>query len=451
MSITINRRGFVCGIAAAAASAAAAADKNKSAAGTKSRSGELPAKKVKPGKLIASAPVLQNAAETSMGVAFAVTADASGWVDVSQSPDMSGAVRVFSGGTGLMDVNDKVALIRIRGLKPATRYWYRIGADRIVFKGGYDMTNLGPEVDEKVHSFKTLGASVQGGSFCVINDTHDRKPVLDQVLTKIEELKPSVVIWNGDASNTSETIETAMGIFIHTHERHPEYAADTPYMFINGNHDFRGRFNRRLCDLMMFRELTERAPEYAELGRNFVQRLGDIALIGLDTGEDKLDSNKKFAGIFRMAEYRKLQTRWLAETIETPAVKEAKFKVAFCHIPLFDPRPDQNPGDIAPDDESPLYKNNWASWQRTCAKLWGPLLAKAGVQLVVCAHQHCFRYNAPEPGRPWAHLVGGGCNGVNANKNLFPTVIEGKVIDGKLSITVHDVLYKRVVFQQSFA
>ena len=367
MSITINRRGFVCGIAAAAASAAAAADKNKSAAGTKSRSGEPSAKKVKPGKLIASAPVLQNAAETSMGVSFAVSADASGWVDVSRSPDMSGAVRVFSGGTGLMDVNDKIALIRIRGLKPATRYWYRIGADRIVFKGGYDMTNLGPEVDEKVHSFKTLGASVQGGSFCVINDTHDRKPVLDQVLTKIEELKPSVVIWNGDASNTSETIETAMGIFIHTHERHPEYAADTPYMFVNGNHDFRGRFNRRLCDLMMFREPTERAPEYAELGRNFVQRLGDIALIGLDTGEDKLDSNKKFAGIFRMAEYRKLQTRWLAEAIETPPVKEAKFKVAFCHIPLFDPRPDQNPGDIAPDDESPLYKNNWASWQRTCA------------------------------------------------------------------------------------
>ena len=173
---------------------------------------------------------------------------------------MSGSVRVFSGGTGLMDVNDKVALVRIRGLKPATRYWYRIGADRIDFKGGYKMKNLGPEVDEKVHSFMTLGAAATDGSFCVINDTHDRKPCLDRVLTKIEELKPSVVIWNGDASNSSETIETAMGIFIHTHEKHPEYAADTPLMFINGNHDFRGRFNRRLSDLMMFREPRERDP-----------------------------------------------------------------------------------------------------------------------------------------------------------------------------------------------
>ena len=449
MQVNINRRGFIGGFAAAAASAAANAQEQPAVAETE-RVATGSDRDAQPGKLIVSAPVLQNAAETSMGVSFAVSADASGWVDVSRSPDMSGSVRVFSGGTGLMDVNDKVALIRIRGLKPATRYWYRIGADRIDYQGGYKMKNLGPEVDEKVHSFMTLGAAAKGGSFCVINDTHDRKPTLDLVLSKIEELKPSVVIWNGDASNSSETIEKAMEIFIYTHKDHPEYAADTPYMFLNGNHDFRGRFNRRLCDLMMFRELRERDPKFAELGRNFVQRLGDIALIGLDTGEDKLDTNRHFAGIFRMAEYRELQARWLAEAIETPAVKEAKFKVAFCHIPLFDPRPDRNPGDIAPDDESPLYKNNWASWQRTCSNLWGPLLAKAGVQLVVCAHQHCFRFNPPEPGRSWAHLVGGGCNGVSKKKDLFPTVIEGKVVDGKLSVTVHDVLYKRIAFQQSF-
>ncbi|MBR1588292.1 MAG: metallophosphoesterase [Kiritimatiellae bacterium] len=448
MSISVNRRGFIGGFAAVAASAATA---NAQQAAEAKIAAERPAgEEVKPSKLIASAPVLQNAAETSMGVSFAVSADASGWVDVSRSPDMSGSVRVFSGGSGMMDVNDKVALVRIRGLKPATRYWYRIGADRIDYAGGYKMKNLGSEVDEKVHSFMTLGAGANGGSFCVINDTHERKPVLDQVFTKIKELNPSVVIWNGDASNCSETIDRAMDVFIRPHEGHPEYAADTPYMFVNGNHDFRGRFNRRLCDLMMFREPRERDSKFAELGRNFVQRLGDIALIGLDTGEDKLDTNRHFAGIFRMAEYRELQTRWLAEAIETPAVREARFKVAFCHIPLFEPRPGRNPGDIAPDDESPLYKNNWASWQRTCANLWGPLFVKAGVQLVVCAHQHCFRYNPPEPGRPWAHIVGGGCNGVNKNKNLFPTVIEGKVVDGKLSITVHDVLYKRIALQETF-
>ena len=398
--------------------------------------------------LLASAPVLQNAAETSIGVSFAVSADASGWVEYSTSPDLKGATKVFSGEHGLMTVDDKVALVRVTGLRPATKYYYRIGADRIEFKGGYAMKNLGPEVDAKIHSFTTLGAAATG-SFCVINDTHNRKDALKLTLGKIAAVKPSVVLWNGDASNTSETIEDAMDIFIRTHADFPEYAADTPYMFLNGNHDFRGRFNRRLGDLMMFREPTERKGEYAELGRNFVQRLGDIALIGLDTGEDKLDTNPKLAGLFKMQPYREKQAKWLAEAIETPAVKTAKFKVVFCHIPLFDPRPDVNPGDLAPADADPRYWPDFAVWQRTCANLWGPSFKKAGVQLVIAAHLHRFRYDAPTADRPWAQIVGGGPDlgvlGGKPNAEMFPTVIEGKVDGGKLVVAVHDALNGKVV------
>ena len=415
-----------------------------------------------PCSLIASAPVLQNAAETSIGVSFAVSADASGWVEYSTSPDLKNATRAYSGEHGLMTVDDKVALIRVTGLRPATKYYYHIGADRIEFKGGYAMKNLGSEVGPKIHSFTTLGAAATG-SFCVINDTHDQKDTIDRVLAKVGALKPSVVLWNGDASNTSETIEDAMNIFIHTHRNHPEYAADTPYMFLNGNHDFRGRFNRRLGDLMMFRELGERKPEYAELGRNFVQRLGDVALIGLDTGEDKLDTNPKFAGIFKMKPYREKQAKWLAEVIESDAVRTAKFKVAFCHIPLYDPRPNANPGDVAPADAAPQYTHDFAIWQRTCANLWGPSLKKAGVQLVVAAHEHEFRYDAPTKDRPWAQIVGGGPElGVSRHwkadgtftttpaPERFPTVIEGKVEGGKLRIAVHDVLGGKVVWNAEY-
>ena len=444
----MNRREFIVGAVASGAAATVAAPKDEKPAAPKTEKKTKAA--VPSGKLIVSAPVLQNAAETSMGVMFIVSADASGWVEYSKSPDMKNAKRAYSGGHGLMEVNDRVARIRLRGLEPATKYYYRIGADRIEFNGGYKMKNLGPEVDSKIHSFTTLGASA-GGSFCVINDTHDRKPILNMVLTKIKEIKPSVVVWNGDASNTSETIDTALGIFVYPHPDHHDYASDTPYMFLNGNHDFRGRFNRSLDTLMMFREFTERRPEYAELGRNFVQRLGDIALIGLDTGEDKLDTNKHFAGIFRMKEYRELQTRWLAEAIETPAVKTAKFKVAFCHIPLEDSRPGQNPGDIAPDDESPQYKNNWASWQRTCAKMWGPLFEKAGLQLLICAHQHYVRFSPPVPGRSWAQLVGGGCSVVPGKEQFYPSVIQGRVADGKLLVTVHNASNGKITFEKAFS
>ena len=433
--MSVNRRQFIKGSALVVAAAGAGCVTSEGPSPSPSPSSFT--------SLIASAPVLQNAAETSIGVSFAVNADASGWVEYSTSPDLKGARRAFSGGRGLMTVDDKVALVRLTELKPATKYYYRIGADRIEYKGGYAMKNLGSEVDSKIHSFTTLGVGAKG-SFCVINDTHDHKPSLDLALTKVGALKPSVVLWNGDASNTSEKIEDAIGIFLKTHERHPEYAADVPFLFLRGNHDYRGRFNRRLEDVMMPREPSERKGEFAELGRNFVQRLGDVALIGLDTGEDKLDTNPIFAGIFRMREYRELQARWLAEAIETPAVKTAKFKVAFCHIPLFDPRPDANPGDVAPADRDPRYKKDYAAWQRTCANLWGPSFRKAGVQLVIAAHQHRFRYDAPTADRPWAQIVGGGPVR-EGHPETFPTVIEGKVEGGKLVVAVHDVLNGKVV------
>lgn len=450
--INLNRREF---LVAGASLAVAAGCKTDSVREAESLPGGSS------GMLIASAPVLQNAAETSMGVSFAVSSDASGWVDYSESSDMKGAVRAYSGAQGLRTVDDKIALVRLTGLKPATRYFYRIGADRISYEHGYAMKNLGSESDPAVHSFTTLGSQAKG-LFCVINDTHEVKQAIDLEFKKLGELSPSVVIWNGDASNVTESIDQALEVFIRPHAGHREYASDTPYVFLNGNHDFRGRFNRRLSDVMMFREPAERSGRHAELGRNFVQRLGEICLIGLDTGEDKLDTNPHFANIFRMQDYREKQADWLSEMVETPAVKSARWKVAFCHIPLFDPRSNANPGDLAPADVDPRYEKDYAAWQRTCARLWGPSLKKAGVNLVIAGHQHRFRYDPPSSDRPWAQIVGGGPDfGVHPvwkNGKLvreiddarFPTVIEGGVCDGKLIVRVHDLFHGRLAGRYEF-
>lgn len=445
--VTMNRRSFLSGGLAAAtggivglpsmaiagdSTAAANGDAEASALGTS-------------GRLIASAPVLQNAAERSMGVAFAVSADASGWVEISQSSDMAGAKRVYSGGLGMMEVNDKIAQILVRGLRPATRYWYRVGADRIDYQGGYRMKNLGSELDENIHSFTTLGAENRG-SFCIINDTHEVKPTLDCVFAKLAELKPAAVVWNGDAINKSEDMDRAMRAFITPHENHTAYAADTSFMFLNGNHDFRGRFARHLERVWMFRDTAERSGRFAELGRNFVQRVGDVALIGLDTGEDKPDDHPAFAGIFQMERYRDLQTAWLAEAVESPAVTTAKFKVAVCHIPLYHPnwRDPKLPGGDGP------INGKCAAWSRPCATRWRPFLEKAGVNLVVSGHTHRFRHYAPDAERSWTQIVGGGCP-AGPHKSGFATVLEGRVENGALRIIVHDVSNGRIALDEKIA
>lgn len=432
--LSFSRRDCLRGAICASVAAVTGGKAFSQAAGADHRAGNEKAGAV-PGKsqLIASAPVLQNAAERSMGVAFSVSADASGWVEISQSPDMGGARRVYSGALGMMEVNDRIAQILVRGLKPSTKYWYRIGADRIEYTNGYRMKNLGSEVDGKVHSFTTLGTEAQG-SFCIINDTHDQKPVLDAVFTKLAELKPSVVIWNGDALNKAEKMQKAMDVLITPHEKHPEYAADIPFMFLNGNHDFRGRFARHLERVWMFRDPAERSGRFAELGRNFVQRLGDVALIGLDTGEDKPDSYPGFAGIFQMDRYRDLQTEWLAEAVESQAVKTAKFKVAMCHIPLFHP----NWRDPKlPVGEGPI-NGKCAAMSRPCAQRWRPLLEKAGVNLVVSGHTHRYIHYAPDAERAWSQIVGGGCAIRPGSKTSFPSVVEGRVEGGRLVVKVHN-------------
>ncbi|MBQ2151466.1 MAG: fibronectin type III domain-containing protein, partial [Bacteroidales bacterium] len=125
------------------------------------------------GKLIVSAPMLQNYAETSIGVAFAVSDLANGYVLIGEKPDLSDARKVKCGGYRLTELSDKVSQIRVTGLKPSTKYYYKIGADRIHYGGGYDMKILGNEEDPRVYSFITAGPA-SAAKFCVINDTHVR-------------------------------------------------------------------------------------------------------------------------------------------------------------------------------------------------------------------------------------------------------------------------------------
>lgn len=405
------------------------------------------------GTLITSAPMLQNYAEDSIGIAFSVCDLASGFVDIGQKADLSDARRVTSGGYRLAELNDRVSQVRITGLEPATTYYYRIGAERISYKDGYHMSNLGTEADSHIYSFTTAGKKADA-HFCVINDTHVQWIPFGRAIEKIAALAPSCVVWNGDASNSEETIEAQMRIFLTPDISQKDYAAQIPYLLCTGNHDYRGMANRHLERVWMTRQPEERPVRDWDLGRNFALRMGEIAMIGLDTGEDKLDTNPKFAGIFKMKAYREAQTRWLADVLKRRDIATAPFLVAFCHIPLFDPNPKHNPGDVTPADKDPRYSTDYAMWQRTCAEMWTPLLAKARCQLVVTAHQHRYHYHPATSERTWAQIVGGGpemdeYDGTNIPKR-FPTVIEGKVQHGLLHITVHNLVTGAVQEEMDF-
>ena len=343
----------------------------------------------------------------------------------------------------LAELDEESLSVRVEGLRPATRYWYRtITTPFTDYKSIYN-AKLGEPIVSEAHSFTTLGAGA-AAHFCVINDTHAKWEPFEMVVAKAKSLAPSAIVWNGDATNTTQDKRTAAEIFLDPPIATKDWSSDIPVCFESGNHDFRGSWISKKEEVMFARHPAERRGDQWDLKWNFAVRLGDLAMIGMDTGEDKPDGHPKWFGLANFEPYRKAQAKWLEEALMRPDIAQAKFKVLFCHIPLFAAKdhPDY------PHDGVKIDPNDYAYWSRECHDLWAPILEKAGVQLVIAAHKHRFRYDAPTKDRKWAQIVGGGpALGVargKADAGLFPTVIEGKVEGGKLVVTVHDVFNGRI-------
>ena len=115
----MKRRDF---LKSTAVIAAAASTPQVLKASTLIKSEENEKKEEAEGPLIISAPMLQNYAESSIGVAFAVSALANGYVLYGEKSDLSDAKKVKCGGYRLTDISDRVIQVRLTGLKSATKY-----------------------------------------------------------------------------------------------------------------------------------------------------------------------------------------------------------------------------------------------------------------------------------------------------------------------------------------
>ena len=389
----------------------------------------------RPEGLLDGEPVLQVPAPDSMGVAFAVTALANGFVDVAENPQMANATRFMAEGMPLAGIDDRVLLVRLTGLKPGTKYWYRAGAAKLEHPVGY-WTKPSEIVWSAVHTFTTAGENAPS-HFGMMCDTHAQFEQMARITKKYREMEVPLIVWNGDipTSLTNKREDFVKHYLVPPHNN--GYAADTPIVLNRGNHDFRGTAANRLGEVMMPRLPSERSLRDLALDRNFAFRMGEIALIGLDTGEDKPDHHPANGGFSIFTPYRVAQTAWLKDQFKRPEIANAPYVVAFVHIPLIELWPGANPGTILED---------YAVWQKECADMWGPILTENKVQLVLAGHKHRYRYDAATPTRSWAEIIGGGRGG-----KTFQTLVEGKVEGGKLVVRVYNTDTDTIVGEHVFA
>ena len=130
--MNFNRRGFILGGAAAAAAGCTTAGNKVVPAPVQAMPDSQKRKKpLDPFKgtrgvpLKVGTPCLQSAASTTMGISWAVSGLSKGVVEYADNPQFRDSKIVKSGGFGLAPIDVSALQVRLTGLKPSTRYYYR--------------------------------------------------------------------------------------------------------------------------------------------------------------------------------------------------------------------------------------------------------------------------------------------------------------------------------------
>lgn len=343
--------------------------------------------------MLAGPPVVQHLTTDGFAVSFAVGQLATGWVEWGLTPELLDRRAIVSR-AGLVQVSDRALVVPVslgdRGT-PGRRIYYRVVAQTLRYQTAYKL-HRGEPVAGPTQSLTLPDPAASRARVAMVNDTHEHVKTVEALTARIEAVRPEVLVWCGDTCGSAfDTPADGPRVLLK-----PNWAATRSLLFVPGNHDVRGACARDLRDCL--------APGPAsEVPYNVARRHGPLALVTLDTGEDKPDAHPVFAGTAAYEPYRLRQAAWLRDALARPEIASAPFKVAFCHIPLCG-LPKQNDG---------LSLQGFASWSGDGAKAWMPVLREAGVRLVVSGHMHAWRVDDSTNGLP-TQVVGGGPDQDNA-------------------------------------
>ena len=308
---------------------------------------------------------------------------------------------------GLVELDDRFTAVRIDGIEKK-RIFYRIVARKLTYRNAYRITP-GPPIRSNVFSVNLPDADAETFSMTVVNDTHDKAVVLDALIERVNAIKPDYHLWDGDLCDAFNSEEQLARICLCPGTRAKTlaaggWAASRPLLLVPGNHDVRGRHAGAIVKAMPAWPMDRDEPQ--QLNRScrlagrycFALRHGPVAVIGLDTGEDKPDRHPVFAGLADYEDYRRAQKAWLMAALKRPEIRSAPFLIAACHIPLR--------GLKGHNDGQTLKGYAYYSGQGQAE--WLRLLADAGCRAVISGHTHRWRIQKPSDDWPVYQITGGG-------------------------------------------
>lgn len=320
-------------------------------------------------------------APTAQGVTVVFTSNVPGVASVHlrESAEKASAwTTVQNSVFGLKAANERVHRIELKGLDAGKSYEY-CAVFRAIEKFEPYKIFWGDSIATGPFPFTIATPQAQSMRFAVFNDVHGHASRLDSLLVAGPLAATDFITFNGDMVNHLEDPNQLFEGFIDVATK--RFASHKPFLYVRGNHETRGAMARALPQF-----LPPAEGQYYGLYRQ-----GPVAFIVLDTGEDKPDAHWAYSGLTDFDAYREAQAAWLESAVHDPAFTSAPFRIAILHIPP--------------------YGDDWHGTQEV-RRLFAPVLAAAGLDLMIAAHTHEARWLTAEETDGFPVLINGIDTGV---------------------------------------
>ena len=322
-------------------------------------------------KIFRTKPYLQNPVGNGITVMWETTVPAYCWVEYGTDTTQLKRARTIV--DGQVVCNNYLHKVRIDGLQPGQKYYYRVCSQEMLLYQAYKKV-FGNTAQSDFSEFTLSATDTDSFTAVVFNDLHQNTQTFRALCKQIKNLNYDFVVFNGDCVDDPVDHNQATAFISELTEG--VRGDRIPTFFMRGNHEIRNAYSIGLRDHY----------DYVEDKTYGSFNWGDTRIVMLDCGEDKLDSHWVYYGLNDFTQLRNEQVDFLKKELSAKEFKKAKKRVLIHHIPLY--------GN---------YEKN------LCADLWIKLLEKAPFNVSLNAHTHKYAYHPQgELGNNYPVIIGGG-------------------------------------------
>lgn len=325
----------------------------------------------KENKIFRTKPYLQNPVGNGITVMWETTVPAYCWVEYGTDTTQLKRARTIV--DGQVVCNNYLHKIRIDGLQPGQKYYYRVCSQEILLYQAYKKV-FGNTAQSSFSEFTLPEMDTDSFTAIVFNDLHQHTKTFRALCKQIQNIDYDFVVFNGDCVDDPVDYNQATTFISELTEG--VRGDRIPTFFMRGNHEIRNAYSIGLRD------------HYDYVGNKTYGSFnwGDTRIVMLDCGEDKLDSHWVYYGLNDFTQLRNEQVDFLKKELSAKEFKKAKKRVLIHHIPL--------------------YGNDGVN---LCADLWTKVLEKAPFNISLNAHTHKYAYHPKgELGNNYPVVIGGG-------------------------------------------